>query len=45
MAQRLRDIAEAAMYLSSEAARYVTGTILNVDGGNDLGDASTDALA
>lgn len=42
---RKDDIAEAAMYLSSDAARYITGTILNVDGGNDLGDASTDALA
>ncbi|MGJ3626309.1 SDR family oxidoreductase [Sphingomonas sp. MMS24-JH45] len=38
------DIAEAAMYLSSPAAKYVTGTILNVDGGSDLGDASADAL-
>jgi NAD(P)-dependent dehydrogenase (short-subunit alcohol dehydrogenase family) len=38
------DIAEAAMYLSSETAKYVTGTILNVDGGGDLGDASADAL-
>ena len=42
---RKDDIAEAAMYLSSDAARYVTGMILNVDGGNDLGDASADALA
>jgi NAD(P)-dependent dehydrogenase (short-subunit alcohol dehydrogenase family) len=39
------DIAEAAMFLSSPAAKYITGTILNVDGGNDLGDASADALA
>lgn len=39
------DIAEAAMWLSSAAAKYVTGTILNVDGGSDLGDASADALA
>jgi NAD(P)-dependent dehydrogenase (short-subunit alcohol dehydrogenase family) len=38
------DIADAAMYLSSDAAKYVTGTILNVDGGSDLGDASVDAL-
>lgn len=38
------DIAEAAMYLSSDAAKYVTGTILNVDGGSDLGDAGGDAL-
>lgn len=39
-----QDIAQAALYLASEAAAYVTGTILNVDGGNDLGDASADAL-
>ena len=38
------DIAEAAMYLSSDAAKYVTGAILNVDGGSELGDASGDAL-
>ena len=38
------DIAEAAMFLSSPAAKYITGTILNVDGGNDIGDASADAL-
>lgn len=38
------DIAEAAMWLSSDAAKYVTGAIINVDGGSDLGDASQDAL-
>jgi NAD(P)-dependent dehydrogenase (short-subunit alcohol dehydrogenase family) len=38
------DIAEAAMYLSSDAAKYVTGAILNVDGGSDLGDAGADAI-
>lgn len=38
------DIAEAAMFLSSASAKYITGTILNVDGGNDIGDASADAL-
>ena len=38
------DIAEAALYLASPAAKYVTGAILNVDGGTDLGDASADAL-
>lgn len=42
---RKDDIAQAAIYLSSEAARYVTGAILNVDGGSDLGDASQDALS
>ena len=34
------DIAEAALYLSTDSAKYITGTILNVDGGSELGDAS-----
>jgi NAD(P)-dependent dehydrogenase (short-subunit alcohol dehydrogenase family) len=34
------DIAEAALFLASESARYITGAIINVDGGNDLGNAS-----
>jgi NAD(P)-dependent dehydrogenase (short-subunit alcohol dehydrogenase family) len=38
------DVSEAALWLSSPEAKYVTGTILNVDGGNDVGDASADAL-
>lgn len=38
------DIADAALFLASDAAKYVTGTILNVDGGSDLGDASANAL-
>ncbi len=39
------DIAEAAAYLASDSARYITGTILNVDGGSELGDAGgSDAL-
>ncbi|MEU5340757.1 MULTISPECIES: SDR family NAD(P)-dependent oxidoreductase [unclassified Streptomyces] len=33
------DIAEAAAYLCSEAARYVTGVILDVDGGISTGTA------
>ena len=37
---RTSDIAEAALFLASDSARYITGAILNVDGGNDLGDAS-----
>ena len=40
-----QDIAGAAMFLSGPAAKYVTGAILNVDGGNDLGDASADVFA
>jgi NAD(P)-dependent dehydrogenase (short-subunit alcohol dehydrogenase family) len=39
-----RDIADMALFLASENARYITGTILDVDGGSQLGDASADAL-
>lgn len=31
------DVAEAAFFLSSPAARYITGEILRVDGGNAIG--------
>jgi NAD(P)-dependent dehydrogenase (short-subunit alcohol dehydrogenase family) len=34
------EVAEAAVFLSSEAASYITGTILDVDGGSQIGDAS-----
>lgn len=34
------DIADAALWLCSPAARYVTGTIIEVDGGMTLGDAT-----
>jgi NAD(P)-dependent dehydrogenase (short-subunit alcohol dehydrogenase family) len=34
------EVAEAAIFLSSASAAYVTGTILDVDGGSQLGDAS-----
>ncbi len=34
------DIADAALWLCSSAARYVTGTIIEVEGGTSLGDAS-----
>jgi NAD(P)-dependent dehydrogenase (short-subunit alcohol dehydrogenase family) len=34
------EIAEAAVFLSSPAAAYITGTILDVDGGSQIGDAS-----
>jgi NAD(P)-dependent dehydrogenase (short-subunit alcohol dehydrogenase family) len=33
------DIAEAVIWLSTGAARYVTGTVIAVDGGSRLGDA------
>ncbi len=38
------DIADACLWLASDAARYVTGAIINVDGGSELGDAGADAL-
>ena len=31
------DIGEAAVFLSSAAAKYITGVILPVDGGNSIG--------
>lgn len=31
------DVADAALFLTSGAAHYITGTILNVDGGNAIG--------
>ena len=34
------EIAEAAVWLCSDAAAYVTGTIIDVDGGSQVGDAS-----
>ena len=39
-----RDIADMALYLASDAAGYITGAILDVDGGSSLGDATSDAL-
>lgn len=34
------EIAEAAVFLCSPSAAYITGTILDVDGGSSVGDAS-----
>lgn len=31
------DVADTALYLSSDAAKYITGVILPVDGGNSIG--------
>jgi NAD(P)-dependent dehydrogenase (short-subunit alcohol dehydrogenase family) len=39
------DIADACLWLASDAAKYVTGAIINVDGGSELGDAGGDALS
>jgi len=41
----LNDITGAALFLASDLSRYVTGTILDCDGGMRLGDASADALS
>lgn len=38
------EIGRMAAFLSSPAAAYVNGTILNCDGGTELGDASPDTL-
>lgn len=40
----VRDIGDAAIYLSSEVGKYVNGTVIDVDGGYQLGDASLDCL-
>ena len=36
----VQEIGEAAVFLSSPSAQYITGAILDVDGGSQLGDAS-----
>ena len=38
------DVAEMALFLASESARYITGSIFNVDGGSELGDAAPNAI-
>ncbi|MGI4813623.1 MAG: SDR family oxidoreductase [Janthinobacterium lividum] len=40
-----RDIADMALFLCTDNAQYITGTILDCDGGTSLGDASADALS
>lgn len=35
----VEEVAESAVFLVSESAKYVTGTILDCDGGSQLGDA------
>lgn len=39
------EVADAAVWLCSDAASYVTGTIIDVDGGSQIGDASRMDLA
>ncbi len=41
----MRDVADAALFLASDNARFITGAIVDCDGGAVLGDASADALA
>lgn len=36
----VEEIAEGAVFLCSDAARYITGTIIDIDGGSQLGDAT-----
>jgi NAD(P)-dependent dehydrogenase (short-subunit alcohol dehydrogenase family) len=42
---RIDEVAEAAVFLCSSSASYVTGTILDCDGGSSLGDASRRDMA
>jgi NAD(P)-dependent dehydrogenase (short-subunit alcohol dehydrogenase family) len=38
------DIADMALFLSTDNAKYVTGSIMDCDGGAKLGDASADSI-
>lgn len=40
----VEEIAEGAVFLCSDAARYITGTILDIDGGSQIGDATPRSL-
>jgi NAD(P)-dependent dehydrogenase (short-subunit alcohol dehydrogenase family) len=40
----IEEIAEGAVFLCSDAARYITGTVLDIDGGSQLGDATQRSL-
>ncbi|MDO8704362.1 MAG: SDR family oxidoreductase [Sulfuricaulis sp.] len=40
----VRDVADTALFLASDNAKYITGAIIDCDGGSGLGDASGDAL-
>lgn len=40
----IEEIAEGAVFLSSDAAKYITGTILDIDGGSQIGDATQRSL-
>jgi NAD(P)-dependent dehydrogenase (short-subunit alcohol dehydrogenase family) len=41
----VEEVAETAVFLCTEAAAYITGTILDCDGGSQLGDASDRAVS
>lgn len=40
----IEEVAEAAIFLCSPSAAYITGTILDVDGGSSVGDATQRSL-
>jgi NAD(P)-dependent dehydrogenase (short-subunit alcohol dehydrogenase family) len=41
----ISEIAEVAAFLSSDSASYITGAIIDVDGGSSLGDATSRMMA